>query len=266
MGLSERFSAIVAICSLTCWLALVSCSQERTARDTIYAKVDGPCRSELESIGEGVVWVCGNFNSSLISQLMGPQSSHYTVLVVDSLGGDTAEAIRLARYLRETDTDIYVNRVCLSACAQIVAMGARRLHFRSDSIFGMHDSQFATNLMIGGTDDVERLAEQSLEQHFYAEIGANPQILTVPVTNIFPECIANRDTYGRTGQLEVKSRYDYFMPDEATFLTMYRGNLKTPYPRLDRVEAGFLRSRLSSRTRVNFGQENKVSLAPLPDC
>jgi ATP-dependent protease ClpP protease subunit len=163
-----------------CGLLMPSCSGDDMHFQGVYEAANGRCESDLMMPTVNIVWVCGSISSSLVERLLEITSSQNVVLVIDSMGGETLASIKLANYLRDNNVDLYVNKICLSACSQILAMSAHNIYFRQDSLFGMHDSQASTNFILGEVTDARLLYEEKAEEAFYAELGVNSDFLYAP--------------------------------------------------------------------------------------
>lgn len=255
----------MSIVALACLPLVISCDAEMSETD-IYLASNGPCKGALSELKSNIIWICGTLDDQLVDASIEKLQERDAKIVVDSFGGETFAAIRLAEVVRENGVEIYVNRVCLSACSQILAPSARKLHFLPDSIFAMHDSQSATNAIFGGDITSDLVDQERAEVEFYKAMDVDLGILYDPLLNLFPECIENREEYHQTGALEIIARFDFYMPSEEVFLSYYGGEIGNKYPSLRMSELRYEAATISGMFRVNFGEINHSELAELPDC
>lgn len=146
--------------------------------------------------------------------------SNSSRLTIRSPGGDGLIAIQLSRLLREHNITIVVKDVCLSACAQFVVPGARKVEFVGRPLFGMHHTATALKLFLEKSGDHEgaRIYERRAAQEvqFYKEISVDKKLLLTPLNEILPVCIIRgADTPDGFGL--VASRRMFFVPSNVRY-------------------------------------------------
>lgn len=253
-----------------CWFALlllcIACTKTEPS-DFPIAK-HAKCSDGVTKIDGSTVWLCGSVsetNVTRISELLA--GSDNANLVIDSLGGETRAAIRLARFVSAENVSVFVNKACLSACSQYVILGARRLHFRPHSLIGMHDTQTSTNILVGDDGVLMGMRDEALlEREFYRDMGIDQAILVVPTAALRARCIRNREEYRATGALILSSAFDFWFPPEDWFRSVFAGDLETPYPATTDVKKFISGSRIEEMFEISYAKQVDAKLTALPDC
>lgn len=221
----------------------------------------------VSELADNSVRFCGDINAASVAAAIEKlERSPNKRLVIDSMGGSTKDAIALAHYIREKEVDVFVNLFCLSACSQYLVVSAPRVAFRSASIVGFHDTQYATNIIIGRQNTrPEMIAEADSEWDFYRSIGVDVSLTTRPLASLNPECIVNRVDYAVSGRLLVKMRGAYIMPGPESFVRYYNGTMLTNWPSREAVEQELL-ERYRGKLNVVYEEFSSSELTRLPDC
>jgi hypothetical protein len=222
----------------------------------------------VSELADNSVRFCGDINAASVAEAIEHlERSSNKRLVIDSTGGSSEDAIELAYYIHENEVDVFVNLVCLSACSQFLVISAPRVAFRSTSIVGFHDTQYATNTIVGPQSiRAEMIAEADSELAFYRSIGVDESLSTRPLASLNPECIVNRADYALSGgRLLVKMRGTYIMPGPESFERYYNGMMLTDWPSREVVEREIV-ERYRGKLNVVYDEFNSNKLALLPDC
>ncbi|MEO1565321.1 MAG: hypothetical protein AAFR92_04235 [Pseudomonadota bacterium] len=251
--------------ALTVIVSNCSASHYSSDIDSIYRSVSGDCPSEISKPRERVIWFCDDVTADSVNKLLG-ELDQTDILVIDSIGGKTTEAIRLAEAIHKLKITVLVNKICLSACAQHIALSANEVYFQKNSIFGMHDSQTATNVIVGGSIDDVSIREENIERAFYQKMGIDEQTLFSPLNNLKASCIINRKEYISTGEMLLKSKYDYYMPSKTELTSFAPHTTFHSYPNLEDVARSTRSMKIRKVLSINFGVRNTGELTELPDC
>jgi hypothetical protein len=175
--------------------------------------------------------------------------------------------MQLARYLRQQDVELYVNLLCLSACAQYLVLGTNAVSFRPASVVAFHNTQLATNLLSGRSGDADdpmiQLAREEAE--FFREIGVPLEFAYAPMATLSPECLLPPSPNQKPGKILVRMKHTYVMPNAASFQAMFRGDLLTPWPQRDAVEAA-LTGRFKGKLNIDYATFDLTPLTALPGC
>jgi hypothetical protein len=230
---------------------------------------NSPCPRDVivSELNDGSIRFCGDINpASVGAAIEHLERSSNKRLIIDSIGGSTQDAIVLAQYIRENEIDVFVNLVCLSACSQFLVISAPRVAFRDASIVGFHDTQYATNIILGSKSiSAGMIEEADSELAFYRSVGVDDSLSTRPLASLNPECIVNRMQYAGSGRLLVKMKGTYIMPDQESFARYYNGTMLTDWPSREAVERELL-ERYRGKLNVLYDEFNTGELALLPDC
>ena len=218
-------------------------------------------------MNDGSIRFCGDINpASVGAAIEHLERSSNKRLIIDSIGGSTQDAIVLAQYIRENEIDVFVNLVCLSACSQFLVISAPRVAFRDASIVGFHDTQYATNIILGSKSiSAGMIEEADSELAFYRSVGVDDSLSTRPLASLNPECIENRVEYAVSGRLLVKMKNQYIMPDRESFARFYHGTMLTDWPSREAVERELM-ERYRGKLSVVYDEFDVDELAQLPDC
>lgn len=216
-------------------------------------------------VADGVVWLCGETTENNISRVVELlKDGAGKKLVIDTFGGDTRQAMKLGRFLRAEKIDLYVNNVCLSSCAQILLPAANNLFFRNNSLIGMHDSQFSTNLLTGYSSEASS-QEAQMETEYYEEFDVSLDILTFAHERLGTVCMINYDEFISSGSLRVRSHFDFYMPSRREFESLIQRKVPN-YPNRELAKSFFSRSRLGETFEFNFETTVPAELEGTPRC
>lgn len=258
------------IFALALLLAMSTLACERNDRSDGYPFPESsPCPSGLivSELQDGSIRFCGDINAASVMAAIGHlERASNKRLVIDSTGGSTKDAMVLAQYIRENKIDVFVNLVCLSACSQFLVISAPRVAFRDASIVGFHDTQYATNIILGSKSIVAGMIEEAdSELAFYRSVGVDDSLSTRPIASLNPECIENRAEYAVSGRLLVKMKKQYIMPGRESFARFYHGTMLTDWPSREAVERELM-ERYRGKLSVVYDEFDADELAQLPDC
>lgn len=248
--------------------AIAGCQPNSQAQDSEFpVSFTAACNGTIQILDQRTLRFCGETTSENVEMLLRTfNSGDYSALVIDSFGGHTTPAIKLGQFLNRNDVTLFVNHICLSSCAQFVLIGAQRLHLRDNSIVGMHDSQTATNTLVGTENVRSGMAEHAQEEKaFYNQVGAPEWLLIDPLRRTNPRCLVDIEAYKQSGGLRLRSDFDYYIPDRAFMLKAFPGQLMTDWPTLEAVAL-----RLQETTLDFDFQLSQVAIAdqefPLKEC
>lgn len=215
---------------------LTVCTDNKNADPSFPIPQSAPCPPNIVvSVRNNAVRLCGGISTASVRLAISELEKEQTKsLVIDSFGGETIAAIELGRYLSDNEVSLYVNGICLSACSQFIMVAAPKLYLRQNSIVGFHDSQYATNLIVGEENIRSGMIEEAnQEKAFYEDLGVNLSLLTLPMEQLNIDCVVDLDAYKVSGALAVQMSYDFYMPNENYFREVFPGQLNTDWPDLE---------------------------------
>jgi hypothetical protein len=270
------FRLILILAPVVSLLALTSCVKLiETPTQWIPASELGQCDTHrpISILNAQTVRYCGEISERLVDEVISELSiPGRNSLVLSSLGGETFAAIKLADFLSHRRIRLQISGLCHSACAQIVLFGASELFVSERTIVGLHYNQNVINQLKGApaSKDMELLAKA--ERDFYRRYSVPESILFGPITTLQPICIAEFVEEGpRTGIKVLFPKHAYYMPDEVTFRTWYKGNLVSEWP--SELEISALLERVAHRQpdsylRVLYGPLDQINARQfrLPVC
>ncbi|MEQ8405042.1 MAG: hypothetical protein RKE49_08085 [Oceanicaulis sp.] len=99
-------------------------------------------------------------------------------IAVSSTGGETHQALALARVLAPRRLHLIIDDYCFSACASLLAPAADSIEFGPDAMFGVHDSPAmarAVYVRDFGRDDDCYVRSGGAHREMYAWAGRNPR-------------------------------------------------------------------------------------------
>ncbi|MDR3608695.1 MAG: hypothetical protein P4M08_15130 [Oligoflexia bacterium] len=141
-------------------------------------------------------------------------------IVVNSLGGDAEEGLKIGKLLFQKGVDIEVNGVCVSSCANYIFTSGRH-KILNNGVVGYHGNIKAL-LTVGRTDAVEDMKKQGLTDNQISSVLAHYQdvakeesafLNTVGVSQALFDRTQSRDK----GMGDSKT-YVMLAPTPATFL------------------------------------------------
>ena len=108
------------------------------------------------------------------------------ILIIDSPWGDIPPAVSMALYMKEHGINIGVYGACLSACANIIFLGAKYKYVADDTLIAWHPQLNAQTLLYKHKQDVIRdqlgyAAEAELELGRYSKAIPSASALGVPL-------------------------------------------------------------------------------------
>ena len=114
-------------------------------------------------------------------------------IVVNSAGGEIAEALRIADIIVKHEIDVVVDRFCISACAHIIFAAGRKRFVKEDALVVFHGSATGFLESFGGRSDRERVAEiatlSAAEISLYRRRGINEALLPIMTAMLDPLCL-----------------------------------------------------------------------------
>jgi len=153
---------------------------------TVRAKV-APRSQGTGSVGSGGVWVRyeGEIGAGFADKVAARLGREGAVgLIINSQGGNVAEARRLGRYLRANGLKVAVDRVCASACIDVLAGGVAR-YVTKNARIGVHQSSAPTSVGTHNTGQ-SYVAGSAL---YLREMGVDPGVAlaaaSVPPNQIY---------------------------------------------------------------------------------
>jgi len=97
----------------------------------------------------------------LLGRLKADAQRRQRWIIVSSPGGDVAEALRLAEYMKAHDLSIYVDGLCASSCANYLFVAARTKVLRDGALVAWHGSPASEH--IDGVDNLDAEQQQAFE-------------------------------------------------------------------------------------------------------
>jgi hypothetical protein len=140
---------------------------------TVRARV-APKPQGTGSVGSGGVWLRyeGEIGAGLADKVAARIAREGAVgLIINSQGGDVAEARRLGRYLRANGLKVAVDRVCASACIDVLAGGVVRYVTKTARI-GVHQSSAPSSV---GTHNTGQ-SYVAGSAYYLREMGVDPGV------------------------------------------------------------------------------------------
>ena len=126
------------------------------------------------SVGSGGVWVRyeGEIGVGFADKVAARMTREGAVgLIINSQGGDVAEARRLGRHLRANGLKVAVDRVCASACIDVLAGGTVRYITKAARV-GVHQSRAPTSV---GTHNTGQ-SYVAGSAYYLREMGVDPGV------------------------------------------------------------------------------------------
>ena len=139
----------------------------------VRAKV-APRHQGTDSVGSGGVWVRyeGEIGVGFADKVAARLRREGAVgLIINSHGGNVAEARRLGRYLRANGLKVAVDRVCASACIDVLAGGVVRYVTKTARV-GVHQSSAPTSV---GTHNTGQ-SYVAGSAYYLREMGVDPGV------------------------------------------------------------------------------------------
>jgi ATP-dependent protease ClpP protease subunit len=93
----------------------------------------------------GVVRFVGTIGDGALDQVLALETpdTKLRVLIIDSTGGFSDDALAIARYIESNEVAVVVGEQCLSSCTMIAA-ASNQTYAHADSVFGYHSAYFSS--------------------------------------------------------------------------------------------------------------------------
>ncbi|GLS05425.1 hypothetical protein GCM10007860_25780 [Chitiniphilus shinanonensis] len=110
-------------------------SYEKNLLNSVYGRQlrAASLKGKLTSLSPGILKVEGILDYDLMQNLVG--KNDVTEIVINSGGGDVVYAIKIAEWMREKKVKLSVDGVCISSCANYMAVAAAELKVNGLVIF-----------------------------------------------------------------------------------------------------------------------------------
>jgi len=136
----------------------------------------------------------GELNPTLAGKIENTDFQGITRISVNSFGGDTISAVRIARKLKNSDLPIIIDGMCSSACMMIAIIDNGNVEFRDGSLFLLHNTATSTYLM--SSTPYKNISESAfknamdIEREWTSENGVELRFLLLPQMMIDTLCLS----------------------------------------------------------------------------
>lgn len=148
---SRALALVISISFLAFWSFAETAENTYTVRASDYTDQDKDidsgfverCKAQTQALYSSEELICftGTINKEIGPRVVEAiRDNPEAAFVINSLGGDTSQAIKIARAIEAVDRRVIISGVCHSSCANYIAPSAHQIVVWDTSVIMMHGS------------------------------------------------------------------------------------------------------------------------------